>query len=74
MCWNEFVMPHSDFSQPKAKKQKLDDSRQPLSILTWNVNGLLSVVADSASKKPAQELRAFIKRPDSPSSPVCRVR
>lgn len=49
------------FFQPKAKKAKLEPKQQPRSILSWNVNGLLSVVADKATSKPAAELKAFIK-------------
>ena len=50
------------FFQPKAKKAKLEPKQQPRSVLSWNVNGLLSVVADKATSKPAAELKAFIKR------------
>ena len=48
------------FFQPKAKKAKLEPKQQPRSVLSWNVNGLLSVVADKATSKPAAELKAFI--------------
>lgn len=52
---------HSFFA-PKAKKQKLDEvKRQPESLITWNVNGMLSVVADK-SNKPVKELKDFVDR------------
>jgi len=44
------------FFQPKAKKQKVEEEEHkhhPASLITWNVNGMLSVVADK-SGKPAQ--------------------
>jgi len=51
------------FFQPKAKKQKIDEAKQqPAStIVTWNVTGMLSVVADK-SNRPAQDLKAFVER------------
>jgi len=52
------------FFQPKAKRAKVEEGpkHQPESVMSWNVNGLLSVVADKVSSKPAQELRTFVKR------------